>query len=134
MGICGSKSKDLRKAPIVTVSNQSRNAIRKLEQQEADMEKFVQATIEKGRPYTDPDFPPNQSSLYDPAIDEVDEQMFKSFGWRRASEIFQNPQVFEGGVDPNDINQGQLGDCYYLAALSSLAEFEDRVKAMFVTK
>ena len=27
-----------------------------------------------------------------------------------------------------------LGDCYYLATLSSLAEFEDRVKKMFVTK
>lgn len=37
-------------------------------------------------------------------------------------------------MDPNDIDQGALGNCYYLATLSSLAEFEDRVKAMFVTK
>ena len=41
MGVCGSRGKDLRKAPVVTVSNQSRNAIKKLEQQEVDMEKFV---------------------------------------------------------------------------------------------
>ena len=134
MGICGSRGKDLRKAPIVTVSNQSRNAIAKLEQDEKNMEKFVQDTIASGKPYTDPDFPPEQSSLFDPRIDEVDLEAFQSFSWKRASAIFPNGAVFEGGVEPNDINQGQLGDCYFLAALSSLAEFEDRVKAMFVTK
>lgn len=37
-------------------------------------------------------------------------------------------------MEPNDINQGQLGDCYFLAALSSLAEFPDRVQDLFVTK
>ena len=42
--------------------------------------------------------------------------------------------MFADGVEPNDINQGQLGDCYFLAALSSLAEFEDRVRALFVTQ
>ena len=73
MGICGSRGKDLRKAPIVTVSNQSRNAIAKMEMDEQNMEKFVWETIAKGKPYTDPDFAPEQSSLYDPRIDEVDE-------------------------------------------------------------
>ena len=100
-----------------------------------ELERFVQATIAKGKPWTDPDFPPNQSSLYDPAIDnEVDVDTYNSFSWKRASEIFKPAYIFEDGVEPNDINQGQLGDCYYLATLSSLAEFEDRVQAMFVTK
>ena len=58
MGACFSWGQDLRKAPVVTVSNQSRDAIRRLEQKEADMEKFVWATIAKGRPYTDAEFPP----------------------------------------------------------------------------
>lgn len=99
------------------------------------MEQFVWQTIAKGKPYTDPDFPPEQKSLYDPRIDtEIDERTFQSFSWKRASEIYNPVYVFEDGVEPNDINQGQLGDCYLLAALSSLAEFEDRVKALFVTK
>lgn len=100
-----------------------------------EIERLVQETIVKGKPWTDKDFPPKRSSLYDPQIDtDVDAQMYNSFQWKRASEIYKTFSVFVGGVDPNDINQGQLGDCYFLAALSSLAEFEDRVKALFVTK
>ena len=42
--------------------------------------------------------------------------------------------VFSGGIDPNDINQGQLGDCYFLATCSSVAEDPDRVKDLFITQ
>ena len=70
------------------------------------MEQFVQTTIARGRPWTDPDFPPTQASLYDADIDEVDEAMYKSFSWKRASEIFNPVYIFEDGVEPNDINQG----------------------------
>lgn len=118
----------------MAVSNKSRASIQRMEAKQLEMERFVQATIAKGKPYVDPDFPPEKSSLYDPAIDEVDAANYNSFSWKRAGEIYQPAYVFEDGVEPNDINQGQLGDCYYLAALSSLAEFEDRVKDMFVTK
>ncbi len=40
--------------------------------------------------------------------------------------------VFEGGIEPNDILQGKLGDCYFLCALSSMAENEDRIKRLFI--
>ena len=91
--------------------------------------------IQKGQPWTDKDFPPEQKSLYNPQIDlEADPSTYNKFTWKRASDIYKPCSIFEGGVEPNDINQGQLGDCYLLAALSSLAEFPDRVKAMFVTQ
>ena len=66
-------------------------------------------------------------SLYDPSIDQVDENLYRSFSWKRASQLYKTVHVFEDGVEPNDINQGELGDCYFLAALSSLAEFPERV-------
>ena len=36
-------------------------------------------------------------------------------------------------ISPDDINQGSLGDCYFLAVLSSLAEFPKRVHELFET-
>ena len=40
--------------------------------------------------------------------------------WHRFND--KNIKVFEKGIDPADIKQGLLGDCYFLCALSALAE------------
>lgn len=37
-------------------------------------------------------------------------------------------------IEPNDIKQGLLGDCYFLCSLSSLAERPHLVKRLFETK
>lgn len=33
---------------------------------------------------------------------------------------------------PNDINQGALGDCYFLAGLAALAQRPDRIYKIFI--
>ena len=57
--------------------------------------------------------------------------------WRRATDFpsarTNTPELFKGGIDPNDIKQGMLGDCYYVAALATLAEWEKRVKKIYVS-
>ena len=91
--------------------------------------------IQKGKPWTDPEFPPEPKSLYDVQIDlDADVRALSKITWKRASDIYNPVYIFEDGVEPGDINQGALGNCYLLAALSSLAEFPERVKAMFVTQ
>jgi calpain-15 len=40
--------------------------------------------------------------------------------------------VFEK-INNHDIEQGQLGDCYFLSVLSALAEDPERVKKILVT-
>ena len=37
-------------------------------------------------------------------------------------------------VEPDDIRQGALGNCWFLCAISSLAEFPDLVKNIFYIK
>ena len=57
--------------------------------------------------------------------------------WRRATEFpsakTNIPELFKNGIDPNDIKQGMLGDCYFVAALATLAEWPDRVTKLFVS-
>ena len=61
--------------------------------------------------------------------------------WRRPSEILERndsvpsgaaAKVFDGSIEPDDICQGELGDCYLLSALSVLAEWDGSVERLFV--
>lgn len=40
--------------------------------------------------------------------------------WKRAADLWPDKPMFKDGVDVNDIDQGALGDCYYLSALGVL--------------
>ena len=71
------------------------------------MERQMYEIIQMGKPWTDPEFPPERKSLYDRTIDkEADPKTYNAFTWKRASAIFNPIYIFEDGVEPNDINQG----------------------------
>jgi hypothetical protein len=57
----------------------------------------------------------------------------KTLVWKRAVDIFKGEkyELFFGDVEPDDIIQGHLSNCYFLSALSSLAEESDRIKNIF---
>jgi len=91
-----------------------------------------------GQKYNDLEFPPSLKSLTG-GLSEVDllasgnHLNWRSIIWLRADDIFGkgNYQVFSGKIEPDDIKQGSLGDCYFLSTLASMAEWPDRIKRLF---
>lgn len=56
--------------------------------------------------------------------------------WLRPEQIFGENgdyKVFDGKIEPNDIKQGLLSNCWFMCAVSCLAEFEEYIKNLFVT-
>lgn len=40
-------------------------------------------------------------------------------------------EIFAGQIEPSDIKQGELGDCYFLSSLSALSEYPERIEKLF---
>ena len=88
--------------------------------------------MDKGEPWTDDKFPPEMKSLCKNPSDE-DTERFSAYEWKRASDIYQEVSIFSDGISPGDVSQGELGDCYFLAVCSSMAEDPTRVQQRFIT-
>jgi len=52
--------------------------------------------------------------------------------WKRAPELFNATKLFDG-IEPNDVCQGGLGDCWLLAAISAMCEFPGAIESLFET-
>jgi len=83
--------------------------------------------------FLDPSFPPTDTSLYDKETDP-EYPLSQKPVWKRPHEFMKNPQLFCDGIDPNDINQGALGNCWFLAAIASVAENPALIKRLFLTQ
>ena len=55
-------------------------------------------------------------------------------GSKKVSEENNNTFLFKNGIDPSDIGQGSLGDCWLLAAIACLAEHPDALRKLFIDR
>lgn len=50
----------------------------------------------------------------------------------RTSELNFHLGLQNENITPNDVRQGTIGNCYFLSAISSLAQYPQRVMNLFV--
>uniref|UniRef100_A0AAY4E748 Uncharacterized protein n=1 Tax=Denticeps clupeoides TaxID=299321 RepID=A0AAY4E748_9TELE len=81
-----------------------------------DYEALRGACLQSGSLFSDPLFPADQGSIGMPP----DPDPAKAVKWLRPKDISANAMFVEGTTSTTDICQGQLGNCWFLAALSCL--------------
>uniref|UniRef100_A0A8B9DZ61 Calpain 9 n=1 Tax=Anser cygnoides TaxID=8845 RepID=A0A8B9DZ61_ANSCY len=77
-------------------------------------EELKQDCLRRGSLFEDPDFPASDASLF------FSEKPPVPFLWKRPGDIVKDPKFILGGATRTDICQGDLGDCWLLAAIASL--------------
>lgn len=85
--------------------------------------------------YQDKEFPSELKSIYTPGIvfDKPDKEIYyKTLVWKRLSDLGYTFDLKDDQIEPYDVCQGYLGNCYFIAALSSLARYPDRISKMFL--
>jgi hypothetical protein len=101
-----------------------------------DADTLDQVCSANGVKYIDSSFPPTKKSLYIDLEDLPKGKDFFPIQWKRPSEFFKEtlPTLFDSeGIQPSDILQGRLGDCWLLAALSLIARRPELVIKLFLT-
>jgi hypothetical protein len=97
-----------------------------------------------GRTFVDADFPPNGNSIFLSESDVLSHNdgdrgelvKLQNIEWKRAVDFMKGEgehaiDVFHGGIEPADIIQGCLGDCWFLSALGAIAEYPVLVESLF---
>lgn len=93
--------------------------------------------------WNDPDFEPTCDAFYwkdlgeDKKAGTSEPSKMKTrcdkVTWKRASSTFSKASLFgKEGVRPEDVEQGQIGNCWFMASLTALAEKKERVESLFV--
>ncbi|KAK7090807.1 calpain-5-like [Littorina saxatilis] len=73
----------------------------------------------KGTLFIDPEFPPDDRSL------SSTPGKFGSVVWKRPKQICDDPKLFVEGASSGDVHQGRLGNCWFVAASSTLASVKE---------
>lgn len=72
--------------------------------------------MEKNQLFEDVDFPAIDESL------QFSAPLARDIVWLRPTEIVSEPKFFAEGISRFDVRQGELGDCWLLAAIASLTQ------------
>lgn len=114
-----------------------------LKQQETDAARHIKNLCSLSRAaamlYVDDTFPANAQSLYGDRRSAAARFMGKglsgpNYEWKRPHQLGSGWTVIGNSIEAQDIIQGELGDCWFLSALSVLAERPHLIDRILLTK
>ncbi|GAB1600396.1 calpain-5-like [Argonauta hians] len=87
-----------------------------------DYAKLKQECISKGSLFVDPEFPTQDSSVF-----FTQEKIARtgSIEWKRPKDLCDSPKLFVEGAHSGDVTQGIVGNCWFVASMSCLANYKD---------
>jgi len=105
----------------------------------------------EGKNFVDPTFPPNKNSLTSKKpngefvdkvrgptqLQDLEDDLpcgADKIEWKRPSDISPKWSLFEGKIEFNDVQQGSLGDCYFLSSITALTEYPYILSEKFRTE
>lgn len=91
-----------------------------------DYNRLKRELLQSGQLFEDPHFPAEMSSLYQFTVPS--HVMYNNIFWKRPHEIISDPKFIENGISPDDLYQGQLGDCWFIAGAVLMATVPDFFK------
>lgn len=92
---------------------------------------IIKNCIDTGEEFHDPEFPHNELPLVDPS-GKLSPRGWENLTWQSARDIFRNePFYVFNGINPQDIQQQAIADCYFLGALATLATQPGLIRRLF---
>ncbi|KAH9601403.1 Peptidase C2 [Trypanosoma melophagium] len=105
--------------------------VRALVGETTDATKVLEECVKQNVPFVDMEFQPIQHS-----IEAGAKRPLKMLPWFRPR-MYLNPalvnqvRLFRKEIVPGDVLQGELGDCWFMCAVATLAEYPEMVQRMF---
>ena len=84
--------------------------------------------------FIDPNFKPDKKAILGYKNKNQMDIKLSQLIFLTPSKFFKQPILVSENIDSNDIYQGSLGDCYLLAAISSIANSPHRLERLFLIK
>ena len=92
--------------------------------------------VKQTTPWTDTDFTADTNAVYWKDLDTLNAGQKKELGvamtWKRATAMGSDKTLFGKGISPAGMVQGQIGNCWFMAAASAVAEVPGRMEKVFL--
>ena len=106
-----------------------------------DIERVINEGNEIGRKYTDSLFVGKAMLYHEEFIDDneredfYDDHLTEGTIWfERWPEIYPSADLFQYETIWEDVAQGNVGNCYFLASITALSKFDEVLEDIFITK